>query len=105
WRTAKASIERGARNACSMSLPPPWPPTGPNGSIDNMPLKAQVAALTPKIRPRIACCRLDPRYGILVGLPAPRKRGDGDNIQRAIAIPRSAVTVPIPDDQMTTPVH
>ena len=70
-----------------------------------MPLKAQVAAPSPKVSPKIACHRFCPRYGMLVDAPASRKRFRGEYIQIPIAIPRIAATVPAPELQMTNRLH
>jgi len=63
-----------------------------NGSIDSMPLNAHVAAPRPKMSPKIVCQRFCPRYGI--------RRADTD-IQIPTTMPRIAVAVPMPDDQVT----
>src|SRR4030095_17176767 len=76
-----------------------------NGSSDNIPLNAHVAAPRPKIRPKTVCQRFCPRYGMLVGLPAYRYRLVGEYIHSPMTMPISAETVAIPDDQITTELH
>src|SRR5687767_15242623 len=68
-----------------------------NGPIDSRPLKAHVTVTTPKIKPAIVCHRFQPRYGMLVGAPAWRKRFFGESIQMATTTPIRAVIVPIRD--------
>ena len=76
-----------------------------NGSIDIIPLKAQVQATAPKANPKIACQRFCPVYGKLDGPVRVRYRLKGEYLQIPITMPSKATTVPNPEDQMTTLLH
>ena len=68
--TVSAAIGTLPRIACGMPAPAPRPALASgNGSIDNIPLNAHVAAPKPKINPRIMCQRFWPRYGMLESPP------------------------------------
>src|SRR5580704_3607384 len=66
------------------------------GSIDSMPLKAQVQAKNPKTSPSIACQRFCPEYGI---------RFDGSVIHTPMIKPSADVAAPMPEAQITILLH
>jgi hypothetical protein len=70
------------------------------GSIDSIPLKAHVQVRIPKNKPRIMCSRFWPGYGILVGVFLNRYLREGEYNETPTINPRSAMMVPIPEDQI-----